>query len=46
MQQSLLYFLSVVVGAILSYLINQLPTIPDIAIASEVRTQQEQERSL
>ncbi len=29
MNQNLMYFLSVVIGAILSYLINQLPGVPD-----------------
>jgi hypothetical protein len=29
MNQNLIYFLSVVIGAILSYLINQLPGVPD-----------------
>ena len=29
MNQNLLYFLSVVVGAILSYFVNQLPNVPD-----------------
>lgn len=29
MNQSLIYFLSVVIGAILSYLINQLPGVPE-----------------